>query len=318
MNTGDVTENIEVGLPQLHSAFTDNKTIVVSGSGGTSTEGTHFTFAPGSETMTLIDNLNPPENVLWSDSLTTTNDSVNWTLTFQNSNTPPIVIPNYPNYAAGTQPSPGDYDVEFGYPIANDVVGQSPTMVANGWTNALKVTVNKNPGGASAGVNLYPQGMKFSGNYALRFSMNLTEGSFNTTEYNTFGINSYGTNVDWFAADLKVGEGTTTTNMDGVWYGVDADTDGNGASAGIWLVAGQPASQCRNCRGYLGASGNCGSFELYRRLQKPGRLQRGSARRAFGWRWLCCQHLGRRRGQTIQQRRHALHQQDGDADLHKH
>jgi hypothetical protein len=240
VNVGDLTETFEVALPQLHTNYTGSESIVVNGKSGTSQEGTPFSFAAGSVTLTLLDNLNPPATVLWSDPLTNTNDSVNWTLTFQNSNTPPIVIPNYPNYSAGNQPAPGDYDVEFGYALANDTVGQSPAMAANGWTNALKMTVNKNPGGASAGANVYPQGKKFSGNYALRFSMNLTEGTFSTTEYNTFGINSYGTNCNWFASDLATGVGSTTTNMDGVWYGVDVDTDGNGVNNGIWLIVGQP------------------------------------------------------------------------------
>src|SRR6202044_1224402 len=122
----------------------------------------------------------------------------------------PVVIPDYPNYTA-SNPDPNapgsgtgldDFDVEFGYDVTNDNVGYSPTMLLNGWTNALKVTVNKimnaipnslgAGGGASAGVNLYPAGKTFSGNYALRFSMCLSEGVTYTTEYNMFGINHYG------------------------------------------------------------------------------------------------------------------------------
>jgi hypothetical protein len=166
------------------------------------------------------------------------------------ANAPAVIIPNYPNYTADN-PDPNlwpngtgmdDFDVEFGYPVTNDAVGCSPIMLLNGWTNALKMTVNKITGyqgslsGSSAGVNLYPTGMNFSGNYALRFSECVCEGTVSTTELGGFyGINAYGTNCNWASEQLVVGEGTYLTNSDGIFYWMNEDA---GIGSGYeWLVA---------------------------------------------------------------------------------
>ncbi len=247
VNPGDQTETVMVSGPVVTGVYHGNETIVVGLNGAN----TPVPALAGSATMTLVDNADPPATVLWADALTNAADSVNWILTFDNSNlcaypntVPPIVIPNYPNYTA-SNPDPNapgsgtgldDFDVEFGYNPTNDGVAYSPTMVLYGWTNALKMTVNKiqnyvnnNDGtgdGCSAGVNVYPQGQKFSGDYAFRFSMCLTEGVTYTTEYNLFGINHYGTNCNWWASDVSSTLGNSTTNCDGLWYWVDADVDG--------------------------------------------------------------------------------------------
>ncbi|MEI9961826.1 MAG: hypothetical protein WDM76_12045 [Limisphaerales bacterium] len=104
-------------------------------------------------------------------------------------------------------------------------------MTANGWSTALKMTVNKN-NNAAAGVNLYPQGMKFQGNYALRFTMYLSlyhdaiGNPFAGTaprEFAAFGINHLGTNCNWrLASPIAAGAGNSTTNADGVWFAIDA------------------------------------------------------------------------------------------------
>jgi hypothetical protein len=253
VNTGDQTETVNVGNPVATGVYHGNETILVSLNGNAPVP-----VVAGSQgaSLTLVDNADPPAPVLWSDPLTNAADSVNWTLTFANSNlnptmtVPPIVIPNYPNYTA-SNPDPNavdDFDVEFGYAVTNDAVGYSPAMILNGWTNALKMTVNKitgydsydtaTGGGASAGVNVYPAGLKFSGNYAFRFSMCLSEGVLYTTEYNTFGINHYGTNCNWFATDVIAGNGTT--NCDGIWYWIDADVDGSGAYNTFIQVSAPP------------------------------------------------------------------------------
>ncbi len=247
VNTGDLAETIEVGLPQIHSAYTGNLSIAISGNTGTSPEGTPFSFTSSTASLVLLDNLNPPETVIWSDPLTNAADSVNWTLAFENTNTLPIVYTNYPNFTASNPDTStnDDFDVEFGYNISADGITPSLTMQSNGWTTALKMTVNKlagfipgSPSGASGGVNVYPNGQKFGGNYAVRFSMNLVEGTFSTTEFNMFGINHYGTNANWFSGDYAYGHGTT--NNDGLFYWIDADTDGAGNIAGIAALSGQP------------------------------------------------------------------------------
>jgi len=82
--------------------------------------------------------------------------------------------------------------------------------------------------------------MKFSGDYAFRFSMCLSEGTTYTTEYNTFGINHYGTNCNWFATDAYPAQGNSTTNSDGVWFWIDADVDGATGINTYSEVAGAP------------------------------------------------------------------------------
>jgi hypothetical protein len=257
-NPGDQSETVSVSNPVVTGVYHGNESITV-----TLNTNAGVPILAGSQTadLTLVDNMDPPATVLWSDTLNSAADSVNWTLTFANSNlftntVPPIVIPDYPNYTA-SNPDPNapgsgtgldDFDVEFGYDITNDAVGYSPTMLLHGWTNALKMTVNKitgydsydsaTGGGASAGVNVYPAGQKFSGNYAFRFSMCLTEGTVYTTEYDTFGINHYGTNCNWFASDFGAGSGTT--NSDGDWFWIDTDVDGQTGINTYIMAAGTP------------------------------------------------------------------------------
>jgi hypothetical protein len=257
-NPGDQTETVQVSDPVATSVYHGNESILV-----TLNTNALLPILAGSASLTVVDNSDPPAPVLWSDPLTSAADSVNWTLTFANSNlgpttVPPIVIPDYPNYTA-LNPDPNapgsgtgldDFDVEFGYNVTNDNVGYSPAMLLHGWTNALKMTVNKitgydgfdpaTGGGASAGANVYPAGMKFSGNYAFRFSMNLSEGTTYTTEYNSFGINHYGTNCNWFATDTT---NNATTNQDGIWFWIDADVDGTGGTTSYnsyTIVTGPP------------------------------------------------------------------------------
>jgi hypothetical protein len=250
---GDQTETAYVTNPVCKGVYVGNETIVATLNGNSPQ-----TVVGGPANLTLVDNMYPPAQVLWSDSLQSAADSVNWTLTFANSNMAanaglPILIENYPNYtpsnpdpnAPGSGNGLDDFDVEFGYSLANDGVTPSPLMGLNGESSALKMTVNKvtsyvDGHGASAGVNVYPQGMKFSGNYAFRFSMCLSEGSISTTEFNLFGINHYGTNCNWFGEDVIASEGTSTTNSDGVWYWVDTDVDGSGNAGTYTEVAGGP------------------------------------------------------------------------------
>jgi len=87
------------------------------------------------------------------------------------------------------------------------------------------VNVNKTEGTAlgAAGVNLYPTGQTFSGNYALRFDMYLLQGGVSQTEYSIFGINHSGTMTNWFRLS---GNGYTNSSYDGVWGVVEADASG--------------------------------------------------------------------------------------------
>lgn len=249
INPGDVVVTNVVGNPVAHANLNlapTNVTIIISltnlvtGTNATSQEGYAYSVSNSAVTLTELDNTIGPEVVLWSDSLNSTADSINWTLTFDSTsfatNTVlPVVVPNYTNGATSIgSGGTNDFNVNFGYTVANDGISPSPAMIANGWTNVLKMTVNKH-NGAVAGVNVYPQGMKFQGNYALRFSMFLSiysaainnpDAGTTPREFAAFGINHSGTNCNWrLASPLAAGTGNGTTNADGVWFAIDAGDD---------------------------------------------------------------------------------------------
>jgi len=245
-NPGDTVLTCVVGNPVPHSNLSlppTNLTVVISltnaltGVTNTSSEGLQYTVSSSPVTLTEIDNAVGPEVVLWSDALTNASDSVNWTLTFAGTNfgpgNLPAVVPNYVNDAT-TIPGGGtnDFLTKFGYPIASDGITPSAAMEANGWTNALKMTVNKNNTVSAAGVNVYPKGKTFVGNYALRFNMYLSLydlaqhnpgiGS-PAREFALFGVNHYGTNCNWRTDSAsQAAGGMMPTNSDGVWFCIDA------------------------------------------------------------------------------------------------
>ncbi len=247
INPGDVTVTVVVGNPvptPYGKPAVGNKTVIVGlgGTNETSQEGSSYTVSANIATITELDNAYPPEVVLYANPLTNAADSVNWTLTFASTNlgtttVPPVVITNYPNYIRGSTydndiNGTNNFDVEFGYALAADSISPSEAMTANGWTEALKMTVNKDSAftiGSSAGVNVYPEGQKFSGNFALRFNMNLVEGSSLTgtalSEFAEFGINHYGTNCNWISGDIST-YGSLYTNIDGFWSAVASDAGG--------------------------------------------------------------------------------------------
>ncbi len=205
---------------------------------GTSVEGLPYTTGTASLTLTEIDNAKGPETVLWSDALTNALDNA-WTLTYASTNLSantvlPVVIPNYTN--AESQYNNGgtnDFEALFGNPVSNDGIPVAPIMAANGWTTALRMTVNKDiPGGSPCAVNLYPQGQNFPGNVALRFSMYLSTYDFARgnpgigtpgREFALFGLDHYGTNCNWRPTTApNPGSGSGTTNSDGEWIAIDS------------------------------------------------------------------------------------------------
>jgi hypothetical protein len=84
------------------------------------------------------------------------------------------------------------------------------------------VSVNKLDGlKEAAGVNLYPTGKDFTGNYALRFDMYIMQnGGAGTTENALFGINHDTTHTNWYDNSASVQDGST---FDGIWASVVAD-----------------------------------------------------------------------------------------------
>jgi hypothetical protein len=253
INPGDVTLTSAIGNPVMHSnlsALPKDATIIISltnsvtGTNSTSLQGDSYSVTPANVTLTELDNAVGPEVLLWSDPLTNSLESTNWTLTFDATNLTgkagfssrilPVLITNYINdESTRADGSTNDFRVEFGNPIANDSVPQSQVMAQNGWVNALRMTVNKDNGNAPAAVNLYPQGKTFAGNYALRFNMYLSlyDGAFGNSgigtiadEFAIFGINHTGTNCNW---RLPFTDPVTPTynapvNADGDWFAIDA------------------------------------------------------------------------------------------------
>ena len=95
--------------------------------------------------------------------LTSSSDAANWVVTSANN-----------NMAAADAIDDG---ITFGYDLLNGDTGDfgAIPLPPNGASTALRVTVNKSVG-AAAGVNLYPANEHFSGNYAVRFNMNIIQG----------------------------------------------------------------------------------------------------------------------------------------------
>jgi hypothetical protein len=155
-------------------------------------------------TVTIKDNDLAAAPVLFADNFDT-DSSTNWITLFGANN-------NVPDYAA-----------QFAYDYSADNIPPSPNA-SGGSTRGLRVTVNKadaTPSGA-AGVNLYPKGQTFSGNYALRFDMYLTYGTDvgGTTEHAIFGLNHSGSKTNRHA----------TAGSDGIWFSIEGD--GSASDAG--------------------------------------------------------------------------------------
>jgi hypothetical protein len=230
---GDITDSFEVGLPLPHSSYTGSQTIIAKMTGGTSVEGTTtFSALANTGTATLLDNLYPPENVIWSDDLSSATDTNNWTVVFsQNTGVYPYIFEFSPYNGVPTQ----NYDAFFGYPSC-DPHYDGLVVPPNGDTTTLRITADKGGGSTAAcGINLYPLNCPvLRGNYAVRFSMNLVRGcsAASGTEYVCFGINHYGTNAEWFLENAAAGTGQATfsfTNADGIWCGIAADPGQVGA-----------------------------------------------------------------------------------------
>jgi len=264
INPGEVFITNAIGNPlmraNLNQPGVDVSVILtltngVTGTNVTSVEGyPYVTSATNSITLTELDNAYGSRVVLWSNPLTNATESTNWTLTYASQNLGtntvlPVVIPNYSNnittlYTGSTN----DFDVEFGFPLPDNIPA-SPAMQANGWTNVLKMTINKNLG-APAGVNVYPAGQKFQGNYALRFSMylsiwdnaigNIFAGVI-PREYAIFGVNHAGTNCNWRPSRTAPIGTSGTTNSDGIWFALDeADNAATPADFDAFTPPGLP------------------------------------------------------------------------------
>lgn len=210
---------IDVANPQ----YSGNKSALVTLAGTSD-----FAVSPtgNTATLTLIDNATPAAAVLFNDPLTDAGDASNWMIT----------------YGGGDMVNHGDdYNVEFGYDLTannpeagnNGLIGLPPS----GATSALRITCNKNdPSWTDAGgVNVYYKNKAFSGDYAVRFNMNLIEGiSTYSVEGVMFGINHnggahLGWQTNWWLGNGSYYTGTTGPfASDGIWYWVQAPPGGAG------------------------------------------------------------------------------------------
>jgi hypothetical protein len=207
------------GVPPVDVAnplYVGNKSFTVTLPGGSS----YIVGSTNSSTtLTLLDNAYPPAPVLFSDPLTDPADASNWAITYASGNL--------------TQED-GDYNVDFGYDLTannpnsgvNGLIGLPPS----GATNALRITCNKQrPNGTfGGGVNVYYKNQAFSGNYAVRFNMNMVIGTGGfTIEGPLFGINHNGLETNWWLATTANFSGGPWAS-DGVWYWIQGPPDGAG------------------------------------------------------------------------------------------
>lgn len=230
-NPGDIVytnyisplSNGQLPVDSSSNPYVGNKTAIIS-----IPSGSGYSGSTNAALLYILDSANPTTTVLFSDPLTDAADQSNWNVTSANNN---------------MQTNSIDDTIIFGYDLQNgdpSDYGAVP-LPPNGASTALRVTVNKSSAqgsGAAAGVNLYPKNVSFSGNYAVRFNMNIIQGLSSTysTEGPLIGINHSGKYTNWWSASgLLSGWGSTppgseSWSSDGVWYWINADNDYSGGA----------------------------------------------------------------------------------------
>ena len=216
---GTVTTNARILRPlnPPEPVWVGNKTVVATLGNNGSTYS-----AGGSQTLTILDDKYPAAPVLWYEPLTNNIDVNNddtygkWNITAVNRD--------------GTDPfAGGDMTINWGYDLVGDPSGYGLIpLPPNGFTAALRATYNK-VHGVSGAVNLYPTNVTFSGDYAVRFHLYISQGSAlaagKITEGPMFGINHDGLETNWFARATPIVGGPWSS--DGVWYWIDSDPGGD-------------------------------------------------------------------------------------------
>jgi hypothetical protein len=165
-----------------------------------------------SATATILDDEKTATSVLYSSPLTDAGDAGKWAVRYGTGDPT--------NNAA-------NYGVDFGADLG--VVPPPP----GGATKALRLTANKLQSagtGAAGAVNVYYTNQAFSGDFAVRFNMNLIEDSTlgTATEGVLFGINHSGSRSNWWYGSGPLVPGATWSS-DGVWYFICAQPGGTSA-----------------------------------------------------------------------------------------
>ena len=173
-------------------------------------------------------------------------------------------------------------DWAFDYSVTRYTFNGSAALIPpapnspDGSTRGLRFTVNNNDTlAATAGVNVYPGGQSFSGNFALKFDLwiNYPGGagginSTGSTEHAIFGLNHLGTEVNWAAS--------TASASDGLWFAVDGE---GGASTDYRAYVGNPIGPPTDLTA-SGASGLVASNNtaaIYQALFPSARFETGGA-----------------------------------------
>lgn len=212
LDPGVLTTNVSLISPLDNSVYSGNKTIVVG-----LTAGDGFLAALSNANLTIIDDENPSAPVLYTNALTSAADAVNWNLTYANNDMVNL--------------GSSDYEASFGFDLTT-APGGAVAPPPGGANNALRVAVNKSVA-AAAGVNLYPTNVTFSGDFALRFNINIIiDTAAGTTHGPIFGINHSGYQTNWWSGSGIVSGGPNWA-ADGVWTWVSAD---GGAAAGDYIL----------------------------------------------------------------------------------
>jgi hypothetical protein len=227
--TNGITVNPNDSIVDLTISPLDNnvaggpKTVTVSVAPGS---GYNVGVVSPSANVTILDDENPPAPLLFTNALADASDGVHWKITYGTSVTNDVNV--FP-------PDTGtNYEVSFGY----DITGNNPNTAftgiipppPGGATNVLRVTCNKqySPGYPGA-VNAYLTNRFLSNDFAVRFSMNIIQGSGGNglTEAAVFGINHSGSLSNWYfgsGANSNLGPWAS----DGIWYSVTSDGGGDG------------------------------------------------------------------------------------------
>jgi len=181
--------------------FEGNETMVITIGPGSF----DYDIDPQNHTLTAVlrDDEQPPAPVLFSEDFTS-DPSANWQIRFGAVN--------------------GIYDatVDWHYDYSGLGIGPAPNT-HDGSTLGLYSAANKTDTNASgsAGINFYPIGQNFSGDYALRFDMYLSVGTTATTEHALLGINHSGSKTN--RATQNADPNNSTAGGDGFWVGIETD-----------------------------------------------------------------------------------------------
>jgi hypothetical protein len=106
------------------------------------------------------------------------------------------------------------------------LLGVPPSPRSGGTTRGLYVTVNKDPTPVAAGINFYPNGQSFRGNYALRFDLYMNLGNSNQTEHALAGLNHSGTLTNWVSQNPAAHP--STRGNDGLFVAINGSGGNNG------------------------------------------------------------------------------------------